>query len=338
MKKFIYIFLTLCAAVSCMTPFDLDYDDTPVIFLEAFPGADAEYIKFEIQPAYSKSNTAQKPPFNPEIIFEVDGNTVPVEYVEAEVGYYIAHHKPMPGEKMKISVTSEGFVGISAETVIPEAFPQRKIDYRKVESGLDKYSCVVYVTPESIDPKWCYGIQFLNEYSYVDMSGPVDRIYKYSGLMFPDNEGGYDELVPMSMSAMSLELYGSSLWAWDGDQLDSSSCTFSLIPISSWGSGIEAYESFFETSGERMQYDDEGNEVGVSEYVDHNKILLYTMTDEFYKYMVAKELETDYVGVVGVIAPSNFCYSNINNGYGAFAGVYVVETDWITKEFIENNR
>ena len=103
-----------------MTPFDLDYDDTPVIFLEAFPGADAEYIKFEIQPAYSKSNTAQKPPFNPEIIFEVDGNTVPVEYVEAEVGYYIAHHKPMPGEKMKISVTSEGFVGISAETVIPE--------------------------------------------------------------------------------------------------------------------------------------------------------------------------------------------------------------------------
>ena len=44
MKKFIYIFLTLCAAVSCMTPFDLDYDDTPVIFLEAFPGADAEYI------------------------------------------------------------------------------------------------------------------------------------------------------------------------------------------------------------------------------------------------------------------------------------------------------
>ena len=53
-----------------MTPFDLDYDDTPVIFLEAFPGADAEYIKFEIQPAYSKSNTAQKPPFNPEIIFD----------------------------------------------------------------------------------------------------------------------------------------------------------------------------------------------------------------------------------------------------------------------------
>ena len=69
----------------------------------------------------------------------------------------------------------------------------------------------------------------------------------------------------MSMSAMSLELYGSSLWAWDGDQLDSSSCTFSLIPISSWGSGIDAYESFFETSGERMQYDDEGNEVELME-------------------------------------------------------------------------
>ena len=338
MKKFIYIFLTLCAAVSCMTPFDLDYDDNPVIFLEAFPGADAEYIKFEIQPAYSKSNTAQKPPFNPEIIFEVDGNIVPVEYVDAENGYYIAHHKPMPGEKMKISVTSEGFVGISAETVIPDAFPQRKIDYRKVESGLDRYSSVMYITPESIDPKWCYGIQFLNEYSHDDLSGPKTMIYKYSGRLFPDSEGGFDELAPMSASAMNLELQGGYLWAWDGDQLDRNSCVFSLQPVTTWTSELEIYDSFFVNSGEYIIHDDEGNEVGVGEYVDRNKVLLYTMTDEFYKYKVANELESDYVGIVGIIAPANFCYSNINNGYGAFAGVYVVETDWITKEFIENNR
>jgi hypothetical protein len=40
---------------------------------------------------------------------------------------------------------------------------------------------------------------------------------------------------------------------------------------------------------------------------------------------------------MGFIAPSSYCYSNIDNGYGAFAGVTIVETDWITKEFIENN-
>ena len=172
----------------------------------------------------------------------------------------------------------------------------------------------------------------------MDLSGPKTSVYKYSGLMFREPGNGYDELVPMSMSAMSLDLNGDSLWAWDGDQLDSCSCTFSLIPILSWISENEAYESFFETTGERMMYDDDGRELGMTPYVDHNKILLYTMTEEFYKYKVANELESDYIGIVGVIAPSNFCYSNIDNGYGAFAGVYVVETDWITKEFIENNR
>ena len=43
-------------------------------------------------------------------------------------------------------------------------------------------------------------------------------------------------------------------------------------------------------------------------------------------------------GFVAGLAPSNFCYSNIENGYGAFAGVCRVETDWITQDFIENNR
>lgn len=338
MKKFIYIFLTLCAAVSCITPFDLDYDETPVIFLEAYPGADSEYIRLTIEPAYSKSNSVTVIPFNPVIVFEVDGNPVQVECVDAEDGYYIAHHKPMPGEKMKVSVTSEGFVGISAETVIPDAFPARKIDYRLVETGIDKYASVLYITPECIDPKWCYGVQFLNEYTYEDISGPNTRTYKYSGRLFPDPDSGFDELVPMSMTAMNLDLLGATLWTWDGDQLDRNSCTFALQPVSTWTSEYDAHESFYASSGERMQYDEEGNVIGVGKYTDRNKVLLYTMTDEFYKYRVAYELQMDYDGIVGVIAPANFCYSNINNGYGAFAGIYIVETDWITKDFIENNR
>ena len=73
-------------------------------------------------------------------------------------------------------------------------------------------------------------------------------------------------------------------------------------------------------------------------YFEHNKIRLFTMTEEFYRYKVANEYESDYSGFVSFIAPSNYCYSNIENGYGAFAGASVVETDWITKEFIENNR
>jgi hypothetical protein len=62
------------------------------------------------------------------------------------------------------------------------------------------------------------------------------------------------------------------------------------------------------------------------------------MSEEFYKYRVASEYQKDYSTFTGFIAPSNYCYSNVENGFGAFAAVNVVETDWITKEFIENNR
>ena len=72
--------------------------------------------------------------------------------------------------------------------------------------------------------------------------------------------------------------------------------------------------------------------------VSHTKLLLYTMSPEFYKYAVAQELILDNADFFAGIAPSNFCYSNIKGGYGAFAGIYRVETDWITREFIENNR
>jgi hypothetical protein len=53
---------------------------------------------------------------------------------------------------------------------------------------------------------------------------------------------------------------------------------------------------------------------------------------------VAQELILDNADFFAGIAPSNFCYSNIKGGYGAFAGIYRVETDCITREFIENNR
>ena len=84
---------------------------------------------------------------------------------------------------------------------------------------------------------------------------------------------------------------------------------------------------------------DENGEVVSSERVlSHNKILLYTFSEEFYKYVVAQELKDENADFFAGIAPSNFCYTNIRNGFGAFAGVSRQETDWITPEFIEKNR
>jgi hypothetical protein len=99
----------------------------------------------------------------------------------------------------------------------------------------------------------------------------------------------------------------------------------------------KAFSMYIENiEGEYVEYDDMGNMM-TYKYRERNKLFLYTLSEEFYKYELAQVLvynNTDFPG----IAPANFCYTNINGGCGAFAGLARVETDWITKEFIENNR
>lgn len=341
MKKFIYILLmTLsCALSSCNIPFDPGFDKTPLIFLEAFPGADAEHVMFRILPAYSRSNNPVIIPFDPEIIFEVNGNVVPVECIDAEEGYYKADYKPVAGDRMSVSVASDGFENIYAETSIPSSFPERKIDYRKVMIGQEDFDNVLYVTFSGADSKYSYGVQILNEVIYEGEAEP--RQYLYSGYAYSfvnNSSSSYDEFVPTSMEAMTISLNGRSLLAWDGRLLDSDKCTFAIEPILYGISLEQIHESFFEHEGLMEQYDEDGNEKEPIKYTEHNKLLLYTMTEEFYKYKVANEFEEDYSGFVSFIAPANFCYTNIDNGYGGFAGISIVETDWITEEFIENNR
>ena len=341
MKKFTYILLLLAgmASTSCLKVFDPEFDETPVIYLESFPGVDEDKVTFVIKPAYSRSNTPQIIQFDPEIVFEVNGAVVPVECVEPKECYYVAYYAPKPGDKMSISVRSEGFTSISSQTVVPEAFPERKIDYRQVQSGLDEYVNVLFVTFSGARSDYGYGMYIWNETVYEKEDGPETWVYTYPGWIYPDpSNSDYSEIMPSSIASTEFYFNGTGLRAWEGELLDSESCTCAVEPrTNKWGE-MSSYDSFFEHTGKEGGYDDDGNMIGPYPYVERNKIALLTMTEEFYKYNVAQELQGDFSGLIGFIAPTNYCYSNIDNGYGAFAGVSVVYTDWITKEFIENNR
>lgn len=52
-------------------------EDEPMIFLESFPGVE-DVIVFDVQPAYSYSNSALRPEFKPVITLMVNGTEVPV--------------------------------------------------------------------------------------------------------------------------------------------------------------------------------------------------------------------------------------------------------------------
>ena len=338
MKKYIYILIAVLGVVtSCVTPFDPQYDENPIIYIESFPGLSADYIDIKIMPAYSKSNTPVMTPFKPEITFEVNGKALSVECINASEGMYRALYSSQPGDKMSISVASEGFITAYAETTIPKAFPERKIDYLMVPSGIDTYDNILYVTISDKDVAYGYGLQICKETIYEYPTGQERWLDRYAGNLYPEQED-FDGIVPVSLEAVDISLYGEYLWAWEGASLNNGKTTFAIEPQTYGINYLDSYDSFFLYEGERMMYDDFGNELGTVPYINRNKLLLYTMSEEFYKYRVAYEFQADYDGFIGFVAPSNYCYSNIDNGFGAFAGINVVETDWITKEFIENNR
>ena len=344
MKMFRYIvFLTMAfAAASCMKPFDLKLDDEPIIYLEAFPGVE-DVVVFNIQPGYAYSNTALKPEFKPEIHFTVNGEDIPVVLNEGSrfgdrfpETSYVADYKPVPGDRMTVEVHSEGFSSIYAQTSIPQPFPERKIDYRVVQTAERDYNVIFVSFKDDADIPLAYGMQIHEETTYYKPDvEPETYYYLYAGVQIADDY----EFAPQSFEGITMNFNGWSVQrgdyiaGWDDELFAGQDKTISMV-VNSYGPA----DSFFEHTFDNPLYDESGEVIGNYPGISHNKLLLYTMSPEFYKYAVAQELILDNADFFAGIAPSNFCYSNIKGGYGAFAGIYRVETDWITREFIENNR
>lgn len=343
---FMCVMSAVCA--SCIMPFDPEFDDQPFICLNAFPGVE-DMVVFSIFPAYSLSNSAEKPGFDPEITFTVNGEIIPVvlntgfcmsdKYPEDR---YVADYKPVPGDEMTVEVSSEGFRSVSARTSVPELFPESKIDYRPVKVGDREYN-VVYVTfNDDARTDRAYGVQIYNEVIRISDDSTEVNTYAYAGSQITDEF----DMAPVSLDGMrvnfnewDMDIPGGSLAVWDDTDFNGKENTLSMTVASYTFGGVSGYDSFFEHEYTEHGYDEDGV-VYLNAYrvLSHNKLVLYTMSDEFYKYAVAQRLIGDNAGVFAGIAPSNFCYSNVVNGYGAFAGVTSVSTDWITPEFIENNR
>lgn len=331
------------AAYACSIPFDLDYDDAPIIYLEAFPGEDPDIVAFEIRPAYSNSNTAIKPEFKPDITFIVNGKEIPVSLNTDHCVtdkyfpyFYVAEYESKPGDKMSIEVSSEGFETIYAETTIPEYFPERKLDLRYEDYGEDTFVGIHINIDDEEDTDYAYGFQMIEE----TISVSPDTVYVYQR-----RSGGYQlsyfwDLASVSMEGIIIDMKSSSISAWDDTMFDGKSAELSVVfpYYDKSDSEIDVLTNFFAWEWVWPYYDEEGNFICDCSDKVRKKMAFYTMSKECYKYKVAQELISDNADFPSGLAPANFCYSNVENGYGAFAGLSVVETDWITREFIESIR
>lgn len=341
--RYIHVLAASLLIFACTKPFDLGFEDSPAIFLESFPGVE-DMVVFSIKPAYSYSNSATRPDFNPEIIFKVNGRAVPVvlntgfcmsdKYYE---DVYVADYKPVPGDEMTVEVSSEGFMPISARTTIPAPFPERKVYYRPVTFGGRELNVISVRFLDDEETDCAYGMQVYKESVVTDEDGNEDRsVMVYAGEQPSDDF----DFAPASMDGIRLvfngwfvgDAYDYNLAGWDDDRFNGEEEELSMTVHAYSG-----YESFFESEQKNGYFDNDGVFQGFSTELYHNKLVLYTMSEEFHNYVVAQALVYENAGFFAGLAPSNFCYSNVEGGYGAFAGVYCVDTPWITKEFIENN-
>lgn len=341
--KYIYILAASFLFFSCTKPFDLGFEDSPAIFLESFPGVE-DMVVFSIKPAYSYSNNATRPDFNPEIVFKVNGKEVPVvlntgfcmseKYFE---DMYVADYKPAPGDKMTVEVSSEGFMPIFAQTTIPAPFPERKVSYRPVTFGGRELNVISVRFLDDGKTDCAYGMQVYKE-SVITNEDGTENI---SVTVYAGEQPSVDfDFAPASMDGIRIDFngwyidhdYSYTVAGWDDDIFNGEEAELSMTVHAYSG-----YESFFEWEQKNGYFDNDGVFQGFSTELYHNKLVLYTMSEEFHNYVVAQALVYENAGFFAGLAPSNFCYSNVEGGYGAFAGVYCVDTPWITKEFIENN-
>ena len=341
--KYIYILAASLLILSCTKPFDLGFEDSPAIFLESFPGVE-DMVVFSIKPAYSYSNSATRPDFNPEIVFKVNGKEVPVvlntgfcmseKYFE---DMYVADYKPAPGDKMTVEVSSEGFMPIFAQTSIPAPFPERKVSYRPVTFGGRELNVISVRFLDDGKTDCAYGMQVYKE-SVITNEDGTENI---SVTVYAGEQPSVDfDFAPASMDGIRIDFNGwyidhdhsYTVAGWDDDIFNGEEAELSMTVHAYSG-----YESFFESEQKNGYFDNDGVFQGFSTELYHNKLVLYTMSEEFHNYVVAQALVYENAGFFAGLAPSNFCYSNVEGGYGAFAGVYCVDTPWITKEFIENN-
>ena len=202
------------AAASCMKPFDLKLDDEPIIYLEAFPGVE-DVVVFNIQPGYAYSNTALKPEFKPEIHFTVNGEEIPVVLNEGcrfgdrfPETSYVADYKPVPGDRMAVEVHSEGFSSIYAQTSIPQPFPERKIDYRVVQTAERDYNVIFVSFKDDADIPLAYGMQIHEETTYYKPDvEPETYYYLYAGDQIADDY----EFAPQSFEGITMNFNGWSV-------------------------------------------------------------------------------------------------------------------------------
>lgn len=313
MKRYIYIpasVLAVIAASSCDYTFDLkDFDSDPALFIECVPGvSDTTLIKvFVAEPLNSpESSFGSIDRSKTEVSMEINGQSVRVKRAEKDTwtmreNWFYVVEDFMPGDRVSVSASLDGIAPVTAETVVPEKFPECEVSIIPVSTQRHWVQVDADIKVHDTDAAQnYYGMQLIMHTSYNDMdNNPVER----EEIMLMESSP-YDD---MSYVDKLMTVYGNGterMIIWDG--------------------------SAFASGHVLMRMSDSIPDDGGSGHMIRFRFRLFRLSPALFRYYTAQYNTGNGSGTESdLFSPPYNAYTNVHGGFGILGAMTLSQTDWI---------
>lgn len=306
-----------CLLSSCTHYFDLDKVAEPSkLVVYCYPGiGDTTVVHLSRSIPVNETDGDFQNIKNADVRISANGNPIQLQRtdkalpgVPAQSYYALTGFKE--NDRIELAASAEGMQPVSAQTTIPTSFPLNYIRMEKKRSSSNTlqfqlnfndngYTDNYYAV--TLETKW---MEWRNEnYSegsertYLDLSD--EPLLHTSGL---------DDVI------LNDKNFYQNLYYWNDKQIQGKSYTLRLNTL--------YYADYDETY-------DYGNEQEHVIAKRKYRITLYTLSEEFYKYLKSINDQQNNDLSNSELAPMRITYTNVNRGLGIVGGCRLIRTEWI---------
>ncbi len=320
MKHLPHILLPVCIGLlsSCTYHFELDdVGASQKLVLYSYPGSgDTTIVHLSRSLPVSQKGELGRGLKGADVRLSVNGEAVSLAWTDDSIPgvpaqSYYAVKTYENGDKVSITAAVEGMKTVSSATVVPSRFPLTSIKLALKDGKPNQRQFRIHFTDNALTKDY-YALkverkqQFWNDSKYSEESSSLTLNLDDEPLL--NTSSGLDDILMVEN-----EFY-RNLYYWDDTKIQGKSYTVRLNTN---------YETDYE--------DDFITPDGVEhiKYQVKYRISLYSLSEEFYKYL--KSLNDQKNNGLGnsELAPIRSTYTNVINGIGVVGGCRMLQTEWI---------
>lgn len=304
--------LAACLLCSCESSFSLKLDETAdKILVEAyFSQEDTTFLHFHRAVGFNGAKKASDDISMTKVEMSIGG--VPADVVRmSDTRWYTLAKLGNRSERIVLSAQAENTASVSASTTVPDAPEVSAYGLDMDEDEFGSYLRLDIEMPEVPSEDSFFAVAVMKEVTYSRGNWSDTRYYSMEPTMRTlDN-------------TLLANLWGGNyITFFYPDKVgEFDNCRMTVFGGSEF---VGKTYSYYMTPGKDGLQDD-GQTMQTTRY----KAFFFRITADFYNYQKAKySAENNRLAGAG-FCPPNFSYSNVNGGYGIFAGLSWVETEWM---------